>query len=142
MKTKNTDGLKKIIQKRFDDNTEKHIKRRLETASLLVEGTAKENIQRGAKTGTVYKRRGVTHQASAKGEYPATDTGFLVANIGHTTVKHEGTKYVAKVFSGAPYSKFLEFGTRKMGERPFLQPSLERNAEKIEVLFKKGGFLK
>ena len=142
MKTKNTDGLKKIIQKRFDDNTEKHIKRRLETASLLVEGTAKENIQRRAMTGTVYKRRGVTHQASAKGEYPATDTGFLVANIGHTTVKHEGTKYVAKVFSGAPYSKFLEFGTRKMGERPFLQPSLERNAEKIEVLFKKGGFLK
>lgn len=142
MKTKNTDGLKKIIQKRFDDNTEKHIKRRLETASLLVEGTAKENIQRGPKTGKVYKRRGIEHQSSAKGEYPATNTGFLVSNIGHTTVKHEGTKYVAKVFSSAPYSKFLEFGTRKMGERPFLQPSLERNVEKIEGLFKKGGFLK
>lgn len=142
MKTKNTDGLKKIIQKRFDANTEKHIKRRLERASLLVEGTAKENIQRGAKTGKVYKRRGIEHQASAKGEYPATDTGFLVANIGHTTVKHQGTKYIARVFSGAPYSKFLEFGTRKMGERPFLQPSLERNVEKIEALFKKGGLLK
>ncbi len=32
-------------------------------------------IQNGEKTGRIYRRRGIEHQASAPGEPPASDTG-------------------------------------------------------------------
>ena len=66
----------------------------------------------------------------------------LVSNISHNTVRAEGTKLISQVFSGAEYSAYLEFGTRKMAERPFLQPALDENAPKIEADFKKGGLIK
>ena len=42
----------------------------------------------------------------------------------------------ANVESRADYSAFLEFGTSKMGARPFLQPALEENRAKIKRLEK------
>ena len=38
-----------------------------------------------------------------------------------------------EVTSRADYSQFLEFGTSKMGARPFMQPSLEENRPKIRA---------
>lgn len=142
MKTTSTDGLRKILGQRIEINTEKNIRRLLNRAALRVENTAKESIQRGVKSGRVYTKGGITHQASAEGEAPATDTGFLVSNISHNTVRAEGTKLISQVFSGAEYSAYLEFGTRKMAERPFLQPALDENAPKIEADFRKGGLIK
>jgi HK97 gp10 family phage protein len=77
---------------------------------------------RGPKTGRVYKRGKVSHQASAPGEAPANDLGFLVNNV-----KAEVTgELVASTLSLAPYSVHLEYGTRKMAARPFLRPAGER----------------
>ena len=101
----------------------------------LIRGEAIRSIQSGAKSGKTYKRYNPTrtHKASAPGEAPASDTGFLVSNI---RVKEQ--KDVVQVRSEASYSKFLEYGTSKMLPRPFMFPASEKSKPKIaEVLFQK-----
>lgn len=84
-------------------------------------------IANGVKTGATYKRGNKTHTASAAGEYPATDTGELVKSI---SVKID--KGSADVQATAPHAMHLEFGTRNMEARPFLQPSLEATRGKVK----------
>lgn len=101
----------------------------------LIRGEAIRSIQTGAKSGKTYKRYNPTrtHKASAPGEAPASDTGFLVSNI---RVKDE--KDLVQVRSEASYSKFLEYGTSKMLARPFMFPAMEKSKPKIaEVILQK-----
>ena len=98
--------------------------------------TAIENISRGNKSGKVYEKYNPrrSHKASAVGEYPATDTGFLVNNI---TTKLQPNGLEGEVVSRADYSSHLEFGTSKLGARPFMQPSLEQTRPKIRRRIKR-----
>ena len=102
-------------------------------AANLVRNTAVDSINQGAKSGVVYEKYNPrrTHQASAAGQPPATDTGFLVNNI-FTNIDADGLG--ASVESRAAYSSFLEFGTSKMAARPFMQPALEENRPRIQRL--------
>lgn len=102
-------------------------------AGNLVRNTAVNSINQGAKSGVTYEKYNPrrTHKASAAGEPPATDTGFLVSNI-FLNVDTDGLG--ASVESRADYSSFLEFGTSKMGARPFMQPALEENKPRIRRL--------
>tara|TARA_B100001939_G_C16934769_1_gene615537 strand:- start:578 stop:1003 length:426 start_codon:yes stop_codon:yes gene_type:complete len=140
MIAKNVAQLRKNLHKRMDF-VQNNVLKVLNSSALLVEGSAKESIQRGIKSGKTYRRGGVVHQASAEGEAPATDTGFLVSNITHQFAK-KGKTMASKVLSKANYSKFLEFGTRNMGARPFLQPALEKNRAAIKQKFIKENLLK
>jgi HK97 gp10 family phage protein len=110
---------------------EKLIKQTVDKSTRLVMNTAKIGIQSPPKSGVSYTKGGVTHKSSAKGEYPATDTGFLVSNIAY-----EVRNFVGRVTSSAPYSKHLEYGTTNMSARPFMFPSLEKNRRKIVKMFK------
>ena len=76
------------------------------------------------------------HIASAAGEAPASDTGFLVSQI-----TQEVSNKVGKVISSAPYSAALEFGTTTMAARPFLQPALKKSQNKIKKIFIREGLL-
>ena len=80
-------------------------------------------ILQGAKSGQIYSRGGKSHQASAAGEYPASDTGNLASNI---NVQIDTGGLSGTVESKANYSSMLEYGTSKMAARPFMQPSSER----------------
>ena len=102
-------------------------------AANLVRNTAVNSINQGAKSGVVYEKYNPrrTHRASAAGQPPATDTGYLVSNI-FIDVDLDGLG--ASVESRAEYSSFLEFGTSKMAARPFMQPALEENKPKIKRL--------
>lgn len=104
-------------------------------AGNLVRNTAVQSINQGAKSGVIYEKYNPrrTHRASAAGEPPATDTGFLVNNI---ALKVDTDGLGANVESRADYSSFLEFGTSKMAARPFMQPALEENRPKIRRLEK------
>lgn len=62
-----------------------------------------------------------THQSSAPGEAPATDTGRLANSI---LFKQE-TKLSATVSSQLIYASYLEFGTRKIAPRPSWVPATE-----------------
>lgn len=89
--------------------------------------TANDLIRNGEKTGRVYlrRRRGrlVSHQASAAGEAPANFTGQLIKGMGFTV---SGFRFM-KFGNRAPYSAFLELGTRNMFKRPYLIKAIQEN---------------
>ncbi len=94
---------------------ERQVEGVLETGARITQQEAIRAITTGAKTGRVYQRPSGTHQASAKGEAPANDTGALVASI---TVERPGPLR-RRVNVGEEYGAILEL--RK--GRPFLLPS-------------------
>ena len=102
----------------------------------MVRNTAVESIQAHNSSGRTYQKYNPnrTHVASAVGNPPNTDTGFLASNI-HIIIDPD--RLGASVESRAEYSAYLEFGTSKMGARPFLQPALEENKPKIRALYRK-----
>jgi HK97 gp10 family phage protein len=90
--------------------------------------TAKTSIQQHQSKGRTYGK----HTASVAGNPPNSDTGFLANNI---FMVLDADKFGGAVESRADYSGFLEFGTSKMGARPYLQPALEENKPKIRRMF-------
>ena len=134
---KNLDVFNKRMEKRLRNDALKEVKKNVTYGTNIVENFAKEKIQRSPATGNP---RGDGSFASAPGEFPKTDTGFLVQNIS-SKVFTRGNTVIGQIISSAPYSKHLEFGTTKMAARPFMQPSLEANAKKIERRFKRGGYI-
>ena len=131
----NFDKFKRQLEKRVIKNTQKEVKNLVQRSATLVENTAKKSILSGG-SGITYEKYNPrrTHKASASGEFPATDTGFLVNNI---SVRFTSDGLEGNVVSNANYSSLLEFGTSKMGARPFMQPSLEQNRPKIRARLRK-----
>jgi hypothetical protein len=91
----------------------------IDTHALAVAG-----IQGGPKTGRVYTRRGVSHQASAPGQYPASDRGILAGGV--RMVMPTEASMTGQVGTNVAYGPHLEFGTSKIAPRPWLLPSFER----------------
>lgn len=87
-------------------------------------------IVSGPKTGTIYRRRGVEHQASAPGEPPASDTGTLVQR---GDVEFDAFALRASVVFRTDYALALELGTERMEPRPYLRPSLDFNLPAIQA---------
>lgn len=121
------DRLTRRLQK-LPAETQKGVKTALISSALLVETSAKKAISQGKKSGKIYKRRGVTHQASAPDEAPATDRGRLVSSISHQELA-DGLEVA--VGTNLKYGRFLEFGTSNIAPRPWLYPSLKQNIKKI-----------
>lgn len=93
---------------------------------VLAEGNSL--IQSPPKTGRIYRRRGVSHQASAPGEPPASDTGRLV-NSGRT--EFDVPKLLGRVIWSTDYAEPLEYGTQKMEPRPYARVALANKLESI-----------
>lgn len=94
-----------------------------EIAAIAAEAEAgiKLKIQQGSKSGRIYTRGKRAHQASAPGESPASDTGALLGSI----YSERETDLTYTVGSRAVYAAYLEYGTRKMAERPFFRPVVD-----------------
>lgn len=114
------------------------VRNRVQRACDIVRNEAINGIQGQPKSGRTYTRRSVTHQASAPGEYPATDLGGLVQGITTEVDRQMDGSVVGKIISSAPYSKALEYGTRNMEARPFMAPSLAKSRRRINNIFKEG----
>jgi len=125
------EGDKELIVelKRAGSELGRAVTKDLQLSALKIQGDAQEAIQRGSRSGRVYKRRSVTHRASAPGEFPKTDTGDLVSNI---IVKNRGKGAEVGSSAGAPHGLFLEYGTSKMEPRPWLLPTFNANLRSIE----------
>ncbi len=138
---KNLKAFQNKFKKRIVENPEKELLHLVQRSTTLVEGTAKESILSGG-TGITYQKYNPRrqHTASAEGEPPASDTGFLVGSIS-SNVKKEGTTVVGQIIASASYAPHLEFGTSTIRPRPFMQPALERNRPKIKRIFKEGGYV-
>lgn len=120
-------GLVEVVKalETYGQRASKQIADAIELTALDVEADAKKSINRGTKSGRTYEkfkpRR--THRASAPGEAPAGDTGELARRI--TAEKERELRW--SVGADLPYGRYLEFGTMKIAERPWLRPAIERN---------------
>lgn len=92
-----------------------------------IQARAQMAIMNPPKSGRIYRRGNVTHQASAPGEAPATDTGMLA---GSAYTKPLGQADYETGFT-AEYAAPLEFGTPTIQPRPFLRPAVEAVRERF-----------
>ena len=99
-------------------------------AEIAVVGTALElrgnivkSIARGPASGRVYEKYNPrrTHQASARGEFPMTDTGRLANSIYFERLG----SLTAAVGSTLAYAVYLEYKPSNVGGRPFFRPAVE-----------------
>lgn len=93
-----------------------------------IDEQVKNRIARGPATGRVYEKYNPrrTHQASAPGEAPMTDTGRLVSSV-----YVDPGRLSATVGSRLAYAAYLEYGTRRMGARPVWRPVAEKEAKEF-----------
>ena len=92
-----------------------------ENTALDIQARAQMAIMNPPKSGRIYRRGNVAHQASAPGEAPATDTGNLVNSA--YTKKLADADY--ETGFTVEYAAPLEFGTAKIEPRPYLRPAVE-----------------
>ena len=94
-----------------------------------------QNSPRGGVTYQKYKPRR-THKASAAGEAPATDLGFLVRSITTEADPANARVFVLCAHSIAPYAKDLEYGdmSRNLQPRPFMRPALRAKRGHVEKI--------
>lgn len=86
------------------------------------------------KHGRIYKRRGGDHRASAPNEYPARDTGALLASIDtDVTAEH------ATIGTNMHYSIYLRMSTMKMERRKMSDDALK---EGMRIAPRIGHFVK
>lgn len=113
---------------------DKQLKQIIAVGGQMVMNEAKKSVHSSGSSGRTYEKYNPrrTHTASAAGNPPNTDTGYLANNI-YLVIDTDGLG--ADVESRADYSEFLEFGTSKMQARPFMQPALEANRRKIIQMF-------
>lgn len=96
----------------------------------IVEKRAVELILETRKTGRIYRRRGVEHQASAPGEPPASDTGNLVNNRRIVLLNEQ---LAALLIFGALYAIYLQRGTSKMEPRPWADRALKETEPEVRA---------
>lgn len=89
-----------------------------------------ERIQQPPKTGRIYKRNTVSHQASAPGESPASDTGRLAQSV---TTTYDPANITGFVNVATTYAEALEFGTPRIAPRPYARVSLAEKTEEIRA---------
>ena len=113
-----------------------NIKKIVRVTANDVRNTAVESILQNPRAGDTVTRYNPkrTIRISKEGDPPAGDTGFLASNI-HLVV--DADQLGASVESRAKYSEALEFGTKDMRPRPFMQPALEQGKRKYKEMFSK-----
>lgn len=117
---KQLDAHRKRLQALQSPEVVKTVEQALFAGGKSIEAYAKHIITLGSVSGA-------KHVPSAPGSAPNNDTGVLKNNIETTRA---GVLRV-HVSSNAPYAGFLEFGTSRMAERPYMRPS--RDAKQKEV---------
>jgi HK97 gp10 family phage protein len=141
-----TDKKNRRVQLQIKDSP--HLTRRGIRAAYFRIGNdlveeARKSILEGPKTGNIRRIKKKRHQASAAGEAPANLTGLLKRSIAYQQRGGDQMIFGART----DYAPFLELGTRRMAQRPYLIAAIRkktRSARKhlekeIENELKRGG---
>lgn len=124
--------ITKNFKKSLNDiiNTAKEdIFEELSVESAILQTQVRKKIAKGSRSGKIYKRGSIQHQASAPFEPPKTDKEGLVSSVFNEVSQQ---KLEFKVGSEKKYARYLEFGTTKMKPRPFLFPTFKEH--KVSIL--------
>ena len=125
------------------------ILRRKVEGALVVSGEmiadrARKNINKSPRGGRTYVKTNASgntriHKASAPGESPATDLGFLVRSIQVQPDFDNLRIRVVSLHSIAPYARRLEFGdmSRNLQPRPFMFKALQAQKQKATNVVQK-----
>lgn len=148
------DGLQDVnaALRKYGRDAEAGLSKAVTATALDIQRDVKKRIQRGPKTGAVYDsifrmingrpvpvgpREGnnlsPTHQASAPGEAPASDTGGLAKSVDF----RQETKLSATIGSRLAYAYYLEFGTARIAPRPSWVPATEAAKPKLRARVEK-----
>lgn len=100
------------------------IREEVEAGVHLIVEEAQFSIRDGAVSGSA-------HVASLPGESPNNDTGVLAEGIRTGEVTQEGGHIASYAESTADYAGYLEKGTSRMAERPYMAPASRRSRGKI-----------
>ena len=109
----------------------------------LTRGEAVKAIQHGPATGKVYQKYNPrrTHQASADGEAPMSDTGRLASSIAVDVTSPASVRRVndakAETGSNLEYADWQENGTSNMAARPFMFPAFIKTEKYAIPLLRK-----
>ncbi len=103
--------------------TRKEIGAALFAAGELIQVEAQTSISRGSVSG-----RG--HVPAPVGQPPNYNTGVLSDGI----VTTQPGELRVRVSSEAPYAAYQEFGTSKMGARPYLRPARDKKKKDAQAL--------
>lgn len=127
LRLEGTEALNRALRK-LDEDARKEVKKAVDATGLSLRSTVVKKYQRGPATGEIYEKYNPrrTHQASAPGEAPATDTGRLANSV---TIDDVGPLTI-EVGTDVEYGPFLEFGTRTIAPRPNWVPSVQEEEPK------------
>lgn len=105
-------------------------------AAQLIRRFIVDGIRKPPKTGRWYKRgKSVKHRASAKGEWPAADTGNLMRGIQQNRAQ-EGADEAVDIVSTAAQSAALEYKPPERGGRPFMSRGFDAKVEEATEVVK------
>lgn len=129
------------LYQQFSQKLQRHLEANLIIAGEMVATEVRRNINKSPRGGKEYVKTNPNrvHKASAAGESPATDLGFLVRSIQTEPDLDNLRIRVVSLFTIAPYARRLEFGdmARGLQPRPFMFKSLAAKKQKAEDLMKK-----
>ena len=144
------DGMQQLLNqmKKLGADADAVVLKTITDLVVQTQALAKIGIQRGPKSGRVYDtrfwtdaqgrlRRGEprpSHQASAPGQYPASDSGRLASSVMIDLPTPGGL--TGRVGTNVQYGPMLEFGTSKMAARPWLLPSFTQAKINVEKKLK------
>lgn len=153
----------------LDDVAHQRGKRATQRSTDVVVERIKEGITSPPKTGRIYTQRFATsrhggvfaygsrtpHQASAAGEYPASDTGTLLGsiwgevedrlaaldlhgdfNLSLDSMIEAGDKISGVMGADAEYAAPLEYKPPGRGGRPFMRRGLTESGDDIKDIFR------
>lgn len=137
MRVRPSRGNDKVIKqvKSLSESTRRGIRRAYYFIGKDLVDDAQQVIIRGPKTGKLYRIKGrkKRHRASSPGEPPANRTGRLQRSIDFAVKGSTSLEFGA----GVMYAGFLELGTSKMEERPYLIKAIENNERNTEFHFER-----
>ena len=122
------------LYQQFNAALQRRLEANLVIAGELVATEVRRNIQKSPRGGKTYVKTNPNrvHKASAPGESPATDLGFLVRSIQMQPDLDNLRVQVVSLSTIAPYAKRLEFGdlSRGLQPRPFMFKGLQAKKQK------------
>jgi len=116
---------------------ERKVNAALIIAGEVVATEARRSVQNSPRGGVTYQKYKPRreHTASAAGEAPATDLGFLARSI-TTEADPLMRVFVLCAHAIAPYAKVLEYGSMSgnLRPRPFMRPALRAKRGHVEKI--------